>query len=35
VEIVVQDAKSYQRTLELLDWAERIEALREGLESVR
>lgn len=34
-EIVVQDAESYQRMLELLDRAETIEALREGLESVR
>lgn len=34
-EIIVQDAKSYQRMLELLDRAETIEAIREGLESVR
>lgn len=34
-EIVVQDAESYQRMLELLDRAEAIEAVREGLESVR
>jgi len=34
-EIIVQDAKSYQRMLELLDRAETIEAVREGLESVR
>jgi len=34
-EIVVQDAESYQRMLEVLDRAETIEALREGLESVR
>ena len=34
-EIVVQDADSYQRMLEVLDRAETIEALREGLESVR
>lgn len=34
-EIVVQDAESYQRMLELLDRAETIEAVREGLESVR
>lgn len=34
-EIVVQDAESYQRMLELLDRAETIEAIREGLESVR
>ena len=29
-EIVVQDAESYQRMLELLDRAETVEALREG-----
>ncbi len=34
-EIIVQDAESYQRMLELLDRAETIEAVREGLESVR
>ena len=34
-EIVVQDAESYQRMIELLDRAETIEAVREGLESVR
>jgi prevent-host-death family protein len=34
-EIVVQDAESYQRMLELLDRAETIEAVREGLESAR
>jgi len=34
-EIVVQDVKSYQRMLKLLDRAETIEAVREGLESVR
>ena len=33
--LVVQDAKSYQRMLELLKQAETIEAIREGLESVR
>src|SRR5437868_14003932 len=33
--IVVQDAESYQRMLELLDRAETVEAVREGLESVR
>jgi prevent-host-death family protein len=33
--LVVQDAKSYQRMLELLEQAETIEAIREGLESVR
>src|ERR1044071_9891641 len=34
-EIVVQDAESYQRMLEMLDRAGTIEALREGLASVR
>jgi prevent-host-death family protein len=34
-EIVVQDAESYQRMLEVLDRVETIEAVREGLESVR
>jgi prevent-host-death family protein len=34
-EIVVQDAESYQRMIEVLDRAETIEAVREGLESVR
>lgn len=34
-ELIVQDAESYQRMLELLDRAETIEAVREGLESVR
>ena len=34
-EIVVQDAESYQRMIELLDRAETIEAVREGLEFVR
>jgi prevent-host-death family protein len=33
--LIVQDAESYQRMLELLDRAETIEAIREGLESVR
>ncbi len=33
--IVVQDAESYQKMLELLDRAETIEAIREGLESVK
>ncbi len=33
--LVVQDAESYQRMLELLDRAETIEAIREGLESIR
>src|SRR5882672_1670741 len=31
----VQDAASYQRMLELLERAETIEAIRDGLESVR
>ena len=34
-ELIVQDAESYQRMLELLDRAETIESVREGLESVR
>lgn len=34
-EIVVQDVESYKRMLELLDRVETIEAVREGLESVR
>ena len=34
-EIIVQDAESYQQMIELLDRAETIEAVREGLESVR
>jgi prevent-host-death family protein len=34
-EIIVQDAESYQQMLEMLDRAESIEAVREGLESVR
>lgn len=34
-EIVVQDAESYERMLELLDRAETIEAVREGLESIK
>src|SRR2546422_4277773 len=33
--LVVQDAESYQRMLELLERAETIEAIREGLESLR
>jgi prevent-host-death family protein len=33
--VVVQDAESYQRMIELLDRAETIEAIREGLEAVR
>lgn len=35
VELVVQDAESYQRMLEVLDRAKVIEAIREGLGSVR
>jgi prevent-host-death family protein len=34
-ELVVQDAESYQRMIEVLDRAEAIEAVGEGLESVR
>jgi prevent-host-death family protein len=34
-ELVVQDAESYQRMLEMLDRVESIEAVREGLESLR
>ncbi len=34
-ELIVQDAESYQRMLALLDRAETIEAVHEGLESVR
>ena len=34
-ELIVQDAESYQRMIELLDRAETIEAVREGLESLR
>jgi prevent-host-death family protein len=34
-EVVVQDAESYRRMIELLDRAETAEAVREGLESVR
>lgn len=33
--LIVQDAVSYQRMLELLDRAETVEAIREGLESVK
>ncbi|HEV7798121.1 MAG TPA: type II toxin-antitoxin system Phd/YefM family antitoxin [Pyrinomonadaceae bacterium] len=33
--LVVQDARSYQRMRELLAQAETIEAIREGLQSVR
>lgn len=35
VELVVQNAESYQRMLEVLDRAEVIETIREGLVSVR
>ncbi|WP_244884942.1 type II toxin-antitoxin system Phd/YefM family antitoxin [Singulisphaera acidiphila] len=34
-EIVVQDAKSYQRLLDLAERLETIEAVREGLESMK
>lgn len=34
-ELVVQDAKSYQRLLELAERLETIEAVREGLDSMR
>jgi PHD/YefM family antitoxin component YafN of YafNO toxin-antitoxin module len=34
-ELIVQDAESYQRMLEVLDRAETIEGVREGLKSVR
>ena len=34
-QLVVQDAKSYQRLLELRDRAEAIEGIRKGLESFR
>jgi len=34
-EIVVQDVESYQRMLELVDRAATIEAVREGIESLR
>jgi prevent-host-death family protein len=33
--LIVQDAASYQRMLELLDQAKAIEAIREGLESAK
>lgn len=33
--VVVQDAESYQRMLEMLERAETIDAIREGLEAVR
>jgi hypothetical protein len=34
-ELVVQDAASYQKLLELLDYAEAIEGIKQGLESMR
>jgi PHD/YefM family antitoxin component YafN of YafNO toxin-antitoxin module len=34
-EIVVQDAKSYQKLLDLIDQAEAIIAIREGLDSIK
>ena len=34
-ELVVQDAASYQKLLELLDQAEALEGIRQGLESMR
>jgi prevent-host-death family protein len=34
-ELVVQDAKSYQRLLDLAEHLETIQAVREGLESMR
>lgn len=34
-ELVVQDVVSYQRMLDLIDRAETIKAVREGIESVR
>src|SRR5262244_2950093 len=34
-ELIVQDAKSYQRLLELIDRAEAIEGIRRGLESMK
>jgi hypothetical protein len=34
-EVVIQDAKSYQKLIDLLDRAEAIAAVREGLESVK
>ena len=33
--IVVQDAESYQRMLDLLERAETVEAIREGLQAIR
>jgi prevent-host-death family protein len=34
-QVVVQDAKSYQKMLELLDRAEAVEGIRRGLEDVK
>jgi hypothetical protein len=34
-ELVVQDAASYQKLLELLDYAEAVEGIKQGLESMR
>ena len=34
-ELIVQDAKSYQKLLELIDRAEAIEGIRRGLESMK
>ena len=34
-ELIVQDAKSYQKLLDLLDRAEAIEGIRRGLESMK
>ncbi len=34
-ELVVQDARAYERLLELVDRAEAIEGIREGLESMK
>lgn len=33
--VVVQDAESYQKTLELIDRAEAIEGIRQGLKEVK
>ncbi len=35
VELIVQDARAYERLLELVDRAEAIEGIREGLESMK
>ena len=34
-ELVVQDAASYQKLLELLDYAEAVEGIKKGLETMR